>query len=440
VVAFSGLTAAALGQAGEMGWRAAPVRAVAAAGRVAEATHAAHSIVVMRDSAVRFAAAHQAAPAGLTPVTSGGRSVVVRRSVGGAADGSGGYDPFEEDAAAGGADRIANRQPAAPEMEDPFETDDAQQSESDAAELPAPQESAPSEPEQPAESEPQPAPVESESPESQPPTASEVEEAFGEPEVQRQPADEPDETTAPDALRDEVEQGATGELVPPTLPSEAEPAMPEVDPDMEEEVPGFDAPEPDAESEEDAEDELQVGPLGELPPLTPEQEEERRRELEKDRVEAEKNCDESLQEVKANGITNISLDIRLKGNPGEDYPFECGLGEDRFQPRSWSEITYLWKASGLCHKPLYFEQVQLERYGHSWGPLLDPIVSGAHFFGTVPVLPYKMGIESPNECIYTLGYYRPGSCAPYMIDGIPFTWRAAAYEAAAVTGGILIFP
>ncbi len=100
----------------------------------------------------------------------------------------------------------------------------------------------------------------------------------------------------------------------------------------------------------------------------------------------------------------------------------------------------MWKASGLCSKPLYFVQVQMERYGHSWGPILDPIVSGAHFFGTVPILPYKMGLQTPNECVYTLGYYRPGSCAPYMISPLGFTWRAAAFEAGVWTGGAFAIP
>jgi hypothetical protein len=100
----------------------------------------------------------------------------------------------------------------------------------------------------------------------------------------------------------------------------------------------------------------------------------------------------------------------------------------------------MWKASGLCHKPLYFEQVQLERYGHSWGPYVQPIMSGAHFFATFPVLPYKMGIQTPNECVYTLGHYRPGNCAPYMIEAVPFTWRAALFEAGAWVGGAAAIP
>ena len=41
---------------------------------------------------------------------------------------------------------------------------------------------------------------------------------------------------------------------------------------------------------------------------------------------------------------------------------------------------------------------------------------------------------------YSLGYYRPGSCAPYMIEPLGFTWRAAAFQAGAVTGAAFAIP
>jgi hypothetical protein len=110
-----------------------------------------------------------------------------------------------------------------------------------------------------------------------------------------------------------------------------------------------------------------------------------------------------------------------------------------FVPRHWPGMVYTWKASGLCHKPLYFEDVPLERYGHTWG-YLQPVMSGVHFFGTLPVLPYKMGVEMPWECIYALGYYEPGSCAPYMIYPVPLNLRGALLEAGAWTGGIYLIP
>jgi hypothetical protein len=51
-----------------------------------------------------------------------------------------------------------------------------------------------------------------------------------------------------------------------------------------------------------------------------------------------------------------------------------------------------------------------------------------------------MGVEPPHECIYALGHYRPGSCAPYMCNPIPISCRGAAIQAAAVTGAVYAIP
>ncbi len=142
-------------------------------------------------------------------------------------------------------------------------------------------------------------------------------------------------------------------------------------------------------------------------------------------------------EIQLKKIAEISYDISAsKGN----FPSECNMGEETYQPRAWPQTTFTWTASALCHKPTYFEDVQLERYGHSWGPYVQPLVSGAHFFLTVPMLPYKMGLYPPNECIYTLGYYRPGSCAPYMLDPLPLSVRAGLVQAGVWTGGAFLIP
>jgi hypothetical protein len=121
-------------------------------------------------------------------------------------------------------------------------------------------------------------------------------------------------------------------------------------------------------------------------------------------------------------------------------PRDCPLGDENFSGRKFAPITYTWTASALCHKPLYFEDVQLERYGHMAGPWLQPFASAANFFCTFPILPYKMGLELPNECIYTLGYYRPGSCAPYLFDPLPISVRATFFEAGAWAATPFMFP
>ena len=148
-------------------------------------------------------------------------------------------------------------------------------------------------------------------------------------------------------------------------------------------------------------------------------------------------------------IGDLSYDITASRG---ELPRECALTEETIRPfaagevrrnvlgQPWASTDFTWKASSLCHKPLYFEDVHLERYGHSWGPRLQPFLSGAHFFLSVPTLPYKMGLYPPGECIYTLGYYRPGSCAPYMLDPLPLSIRAALAQGAAWTGAAFVIP
>ena len=120
-------------------------------------------------------------------------------------------------------------------------------------------------------------------------------------------------------------------------------------------------------------------------------------------------------------------------------PAECLIDNDELAIRDYRKTTFTWKASAVCHKPPYFEDVQLERYGHSAGPIMQPIVSGAHFFGNILLLPYNMGVYTPSECRYVLGYYRPGSCAPWVVPAFPLSKRGLAFELAAVLGTGLFF-
>ncbi|MGE3778373.1 MAG: SHD1 domain-containing protein [Pirellulaceae bacterium] len=121
-------------------------------------------------------------------------------------------------------------------------------------------------------------------------------------------------------------------------------------------------------------------------------------------------------------------------------PTECLLDADDYSHRNWLATTMMWKASALCHKPLYFEDVQLERYGHTSGPITEPFVSAAHFFTSFVTLPYQMGIHPPQECMYSLGYYRPGSCAPWLVPPIPLSIRGGLAQAGAIVGGIYVIP
>jgi hypothetical protein len=140
------------------------------------------------------------------------------------------------------------------------------------------------------------------------------------------------------------------------------------------------------------------------------------------------NCDDEKPTLRGIG----ALTTRIAPEPGS-FPCELSLvGE--FEPRCWDDTLYTWKASNLCSKPLYFEQPRAERYGHSLAPGIQPLVSGAHFFTSVVFLPYKMGMQLPGECVYTLGYYRPGGCIPMHVPGIPLSGRGAVMQAGMIGG------
>ncbi len=158
-------------------------------------------------------------------------------------------------------------------------------------------------------------------------------------------------------------------------------------------------------------------------------------DLRDDRVVLDVNGREQL--IPLRDLSDIDIDYVGRA---WNLPMRCGIGFEEFAGRQFIPSAAEWKASGLCHKPLYYEEVQLERYGHEAGPLIQPLVSSAHFFTNTLILPYKMGIHPMNECQYPLGYYRPGSCAPYMIPAVPFSLRGAAAQAGAIAGASALIP
>ena len=144
-------------------------------------------------------------------------------------------------------------------------------------------------------------------------------------------------------------------------------------------------------------------------------------------------------------IRQLSVDISpvsgdLPGDPAAARFAAAGLVHHvPGTNRPWPLYCYGWEAPSVCHQPLYFEQVNLERYGYSCG-VAQPLVSAAHFFGTIPALPYLMAAEPCRQCVYTLGHYRPGTCAPFHLYYPPLSLRGAAAEAGVVTGLFFAIP
>jgi hypothetical protein len=130
----------------------------------------------------------------------------------------------------------------------------------------------------------------------------------------------------------------------------------------------------------------------------------------------------------------------MERQEGDPPPVVMPLVGDQRLEGGWGDQMFNWSATQFCHQPLYFEEANLERYGYGCRPCLQPLVSGAHFFLTVPALPYKMVVNPPRECVYTLGYYRPGDRVPWQRNFLPWDTRAAVVEAGVAVGLVFLIP
>ncbi|WP_166829757.1 hypothetical protein [Thalassoroseus pseudoceratinae] len=121
-------------------------------------------------------------------------------------------------------------------------------------------------------------------------------------------------------------------------------------------------------------------------------------------------------------------------------PDEVQLADGPYQARNIAPSVFHWEASNIHYNPLYFEDVQLERYGQSHHDIFQPFFSAGKFGLQLVGLPYQATIDPVCKKIYPLGYYRPGDCAPKLIHQIPLNGRAAINQAAVTTGMFFAFP
>lgn len=141
-------------------------------------------------------------------------------------------------------------------------------------------------------------------------------------------------------------------------------------------------------------------------------------------------------------LSEIKVGMQLEG---EQVPTDCSvnvfLGVQEGGAMTASITEFHWAPANFFHQPLYFEDTPLERYGQSISPHWQPVISGGRFFLTFPIIPYKIGVDHPHDCVTNLGYYRPGICAPCVMQlPPPFQCSAGLLQAATTVGIVLLVP
>jgi hypothetical protein len=113
----------------------------------------------------------------------------------------------------------------------------------------------------------------------------------------------------------------------------------------------------------------------------------------------------------------------IDGEPSRDV--RSSQDEDNIE-YTWMAGIFTWASPSFFHRPLYFEQVNLERYGIGPKRAVQPICSSMHFFGSIAVMPYKWLTQHPHERVYSLGHQRPGD--PVAYQGRPFLGQSCPGE------------
>ena len=113
-------------------------------------------------------------------------------------------------------------------------------------------------------------------------------------------------------------------------------------------------------------------------------------------------------------ITDIELSIQ---DNAESKPTDVSdeLLTDAYHsnyPSSFQDRIAMWRAPNIRYQPLYFEDVALERYGHTSGLWRQPLRSAAHFAASGFLLNYNLAQQRPWTCDSPYGFFRPGSPAP----------------------------
>lgn len=87
----------------------------------------------------------------------------------------------------------------------------------------------------------------------------------------------------------------------------------------------------------------------------------------------------------------------------------------------------------FSHRPLYFQQPNMERCGNGYGCATSAI-SGVHFLGSALTFPYHAAKQHPGCPVHANGNCRCGQSFPVDLDPRPIDLKAAATQLATMAG------
>ena len=107
--------------------------------------------------------------------------------------------------------------------------------------------------------------------------------------------------------------------------------------------------------------------------------------------------------------------------------------------RQWEPLTETVEPGCVCHNRLYFQQINAERYGWSFG-VLHPLISLGDFYVDMATLPYHAAQQPFQKYECSAGYCLPGDRTPLMLYMPEPSLTGSLAEAAGIGLLFLAFP
>lgn len=91
----------------------------------------------------------------------------------------------------------------------------------------------------------------------------------------------------------------------------------------------------------------------------------------------------------------------------------------------------------FLHRPLYFQELNLERCGTSYG-CAQNAVSAAYFIGNAAILPYRMALDRADQCVESWGELPTGRRYANDLEPLSVDLAGGVNEAAAIAGFVFL--
>jgi len=121
------------------------------------------------------------------------------------------------------------------------------------------------------------------------------------------------------------------------------------------------------------------------------------------------------------------------------FPNDPVISTETYQGRRFYPMRLEVAPYYLCHGRLYFQQINLERYGWDLG-VFAPLISGTKFLYDFVTLPYHLATEPCRRFEYNTGWCLPGDPVPLLLYPLHVSPTGFVAEVGTILALVAIFP